>query len=460
MDKPVRRLFLFFCLLFVALVLQLTYWQVVRAHALKIEPTNTRSIQEEAKVERGKIISADGVTLADNIKSGESYSRIYPEGTYTSPWLGYVSLMYGRAGIERVYNDDLSGESGTQGLVNQLTGTKQGADLTLTIDMAVQQAAAKALGNRKGAVVALDPKTGAIIAMVSYPRYDPNHLEDIWSEISTDEGRPLLNRATMGLYPPGSVFKTVVAAAALQTGKVTVDTIFDDTGTFKAGGYVVSNYEDKVYGQHDFAKAFASSINTTFAKIGVDLGAESLAGYANAFGFGQTPPWPLGGADSRFPAPGGMDAAHVAQAAFGQGEVLASPLEIALITAAVANGGTMMKPYVVQEVTTAKGTVLRRADPSVWAQPISSATAATLQALMVQVVKSGTGTGAALSGVQVAGKTGTAEVADAESHAWFVGFAPAGDPTIVVAVIVENAGTGGSIAAPVARKVIAAALGR
>jgi peptidoglycan glycosyltransferase len=178
MDKPVRRLFLFFCVLFMALVLQLTYWQVVRAHALKIEPTNTRSIQEETKVERGKIISADGVTLADNIKSGESYSRVYPQGTYTSPWLGYVSLMYGRAGIERVYNDDLSGESGTQGLVNQLTGTKQGADLTLTIDMGVQQAAAKALGNRKGAVVALDPKTGAIIAMVSYPRYDPNHLEE------------------------------------------------------------------------------------------------------------------------------------------------------------------------------------------------------------------------------------------------------------------------------------------
>jgi penicillin-binding protein A len=460
MDKPVRRLFLFFCVLFVALVLQLTYWQVVRAHALKIEPTNTRSIEEEIKVERGKIISADGVTLADNIKSGENFSRIYPQGTYTAPWLGYVSLIYGRAGLERVYNDDLSGESGAQGLVNQLTGTKQGADLTLTINMEVQKAAVKALGNRKGAVVALDPKTGAIIAIVSYPRYDPNHLEDIWKEISTDEGRPLLNRATMGLYPPGSVFKMVVAAAALQTGKVTVDTTFDDTGTYKAGGYVVSNYDDKVYGTHTFAKAFASSINTTFAKVGVDLGAEMLSGYAKAFGFGQAPPWPLGGADSRFPDPGDMDVAHVAQASFGQGEVLASPLEMALIAAAIANDGTMMKPYIVQQVKTAKGTVLRSADPAVWAQPISGATAATLQALMVQVVKSGTGTSAALAGVQVAGKTGTAEVANAPSHAWFAGFAPAEDPSIVVAVIVENAGTGGSVAAPVARKVIAAALGR
>ncbi len=460
MDKPVRRLFMFFSLLFVALVLQLTYWQVFRAPELKIEPTNTRSIQEEMRVKRGKIVSADGVVLADSVKSGEDYARTYPKGTLTSPWLGYSSLMYGRAGIERVYNEDLSGQSGTLGVINQLTGDRQGADLELTIDMAVQDAAAKALGQRKGAVVALDPRTGAIIAMVSYPRYDPNRLEDIWKDISVDEGRPLLNRATMGLYPPGSVFKTVVAAAALELGKVTVDSTFDDTGTFTAGGYVVSNFDKKVYGKHDFSKAFASSINTTFAKIGVELGGEALAGYAASFGFGQRPPWPLGGADSRFPDPDGMDAAHAAQAAFGQGEVLASPLEMALITSAVANGGKMMKPYIVNTVTSAKGTVLRNANPAVWSQPISSATAATLRELMVRVVKSGTGTGAALAGVQVAGKTGTAEVANAESHAWFVCFAPAEAPTVVVAVIVENAGTGGSVAAPLARKVIAAALGR
>jgi peptidoglycan glycosyltransferase len=460
MDKPVRRLFLVFSLLFVALVLQLTYWQWIKAPELKIEPTNTRSIEEEMLIERGKIVSADGVVLADNIKVGDEYERTYPKGTYTSPWLGYSSLMYGRAGVERVYNDDLTGQSGSLGVVNQLTGTQQGADLKLTINMAVQQAAAKALGDRKGAVVALDPRTGAILALVSYPRYDPNQLDAIWQEINTDEGRPLLNRATMGLYPPGSVFKILVAAAALETGKVTVDSQFEDTGTYTAGGYTVNNYDQKVYGKHDFTKAFASSINTTFAKVGVELGADSLAGYAASFGFGQTPPWPLGGADSRFPDPDGMDVAHVAQAAFGQGEVLASPLEIALIAAAVANDGKMMKPYIVETVTSAKGTVLRQADPSLWSQPISAATAATLRALMVQVVKSGTGTAAALSGVQVAGKTGTAEVADAESHAWFACFAPAENPSVVVAVIVENAGTGGSVAAPVARKVLAAALGR
>ncbi len=274
MDKPVRRLFLFFSLLFVALVLQLTYVQVIDAPKLKIEPTNTRAIEEEMQIERGKIYSADGVLLADNIKMGEDYERTYPKGTSTAPWLGYNSLIYGRAGIERVYNQDLTGQSGTLGVINQITGARQGADLELTIDMGVQAAAINALGERKGAVVALDPRTGAVIAMVSYPRYDPNRLEDIWADISVDEGRPLLNRATLGLYPPGSVFKIIVAAAALETGKVTADTEFDDTGTYTAGGYEVSNYDDKVYGKHDFAKAFASSINTTFAKLGVELGAE------------------------------------------------------------------------------------------------------------------------------------------------------------------------------------------
>ena len=465
MDRPVRRLFLFFCLLFVALVLQLTWVQVISAPKLKVEPTNTRAIQEEMQVERGSIVSADGVVLADNKEVDGLFYRKYPEGSLTAPWLGYNSLQYGRAGIERVYNEDLSGQSGILGVTSMLDvlgggdEPHQGADLELTVHMAVQEVAARALGNQKGAVVALDPRTGAVLAMVSYPRYDPNELEQVWKTLSVDEGRPLLNRVTQGLYPPGSVFKTIVAAAALETGEVTPATSFDDTGTFTAGGYVVSNYDDQVYGAHDFTRAFASSINTTFAKLGVEMGADTLAGYASGFGFGERPPWDMGGADSRFPDPGDMDDAHVAQAAFGQGEVLASPLEMALVTAAVANGGKMMKPYIVGAVKDANGKVLRDADPEVWLQPISSETAATMRTLMVAVVNSGTGTAAALKGVQVAGKTGTAEVADAESHAWFAGFAPAEDPSVVVVVLVENAGTGGRVAAPIARKVIAAALG-
>jgi peptidoglycan glycosyltransferase len=415
------------------------------------------------KVERGVIISADGVELAVNRQSGDYFFREYPQGSLTSPWLGYNSLRYGRAGIERVYNEELSGQTGLLGLTNYwdqiLNQPHKGADLKLTINMAVQRAAAEALGNRKGAVIALDPRTGAVLAMVSYPRYDPNELEDVWQDINSNPDTPLLNRAVQGLYPPGSVFKMIVAGAAMQEGAVTAGTEFDDTGTVTAGGYVVRNYGDNVYGAHTFAEAFAKSINTTFAKVGVEVGGETLAKYAGDFGFGQSLPWPLGGAKSIFPDPETMDKAHVAQASFGQGEVLASPMQIALAAAAVANGGTIMKPYVVSQVLDYHQSVLRETKPQMWLQPLTAETAAILRQFMVQVVTSGTGTSAAINGVQVAGKTGTAEVADGESHAWFAAFAPADDPKVVVAVLVENAGTGGSIAAPVARDVIAAALG-
>ena len=450
-------------MLFVALVVQLTYVQVWAAPKLKVNAANTRAIEEEMKVERGAIVSADGVELAVNRKDGQYFLREYPQGDLTSPWLGYNSLRYGRAGVERVYNEELSGQAGILGITNywdQILGrSHRGADLKLTVNMAVQRAAAEALGDRKGAVVALDPRTGAVLAMVSYPRYDPNEIDALWKDINSDPDKPLLNRAVQGLYPPGSVFKIIVAGAALQTGAVTPQTQFNDSGTVTAGGFVVRNYGGNVYGEHDFAEAFSRSINTTFAKVGVEMGAGPLAAYAADFGFGKVPPWPLGGVKSFFPDAGGMDKAHVAQASFGQGEVLSTPLQMALAAAAVANGGKMMKPYLVSQVLDYHQNMLRETKPLVWLQPLSSQTAAAVRDLMVQVVKNGTGTAASIGGVQVAGKTGTAEVANGEPHAWFAAFAPADNPQIAVAVLVENAGTGGSVAAPIARQVISAALG-
>jgi len=464
MDRPIRRLFLFFALLFVALLVMLTYVQVWAAPKLKTNPSNTRAIEDEMKVDRGSILSADGVKLAVNQKDGEYYVRQYPEGDITSPWLGYNSTQYGRAGVERVYNEELSGQSGVVGITtywDQLVGkTHAGADVKLTINMAVQRAAAEALGSRKGAVVALDPRTGAVLAMVSYPRYDPNQLAAEWKNINSNNDRPLVNRATSGLYPPGSVFKIIVTAAGLETGAVTPDTKFTDTGSVMAGGFEVNNYGNSVYGDHDFTEAFAESINTTFAKLGVKIGAQTLADYAAAFGFGKQPPFPLGTATSVFPSPAGMDKAHVAQVSYGQAEVLASPLQMALASAAVADGGQIMKPYLVSQILSRGGSVLSETKPERWLTAMNGTTAATLRDLMVQVVKSGTGTRAALDGVQVAGKTGTATVADAEPHAWFTGFAPADNPQVVVAVLVENGGTGGSVAAPIARAVMAAALGK
>jgi penicillin-binding protein A len=463
-DKAIRRLFYVFVAMFVALILMLTYVQVWAAPGYKVSPSNTRAVEEEMQIQRGLILSADDQVLADNVEQGKYFLRTYPFGDLTAPWLGYNNLKYGRAGVERVYNEELTGQAGLLGVTgswSQVLGqVKRGSDIKLTVQMKVQQAAAQALGTRKGAVVALNPKTGAILAMVSYPRYDPNKLTEQWKALSANEDRPLLNRATQGLYPPGSTFKIIVGSAALQTGTVTPATSFTDKGSVTIGGYVIHNFDNKSYGTHDFTKAFASSINTTFATVGSQMGAGTLSTYASAFGFGKALPWKLGGATSKFPDPSGMDKAHVAQASIGQGEVLSSPIMMGLAACAVANGGTIMKPYLVDQIRSYNGAIVETTSPAEWLRPLSAATAATMKNLMVQVVKSGTGTAAAISGVQVAGKTGTAQVSTGDSHAWFAGFAPADDPQVAVVVIVENGGSGGTVAGPIAKQVMAAALGR
>ena len=459
-----NRLFLFFALLFVALIVQLTYVQVYAAPKLRVHAANTRALDAEMRVQRGLIVSADGVVLAENHKDGPYYLRDYPHPELASPWLGYADLRYGRAGVERVYNAELTGETGVlavRNFLDKITGRPQrGADLRVTIDTRVQAAAVAGLGDRVGAVVALDPRTGKVLALVSSPRYDPNTVATDWKTLTQDPGRPLVDRGVQGLYPPGSTFKTIVASAALQEGTVTPETTFTDVGYWVAGGYRVNNYGGKAYGEHTFAEAFAESINTTFAKVGVELGAETLSRYAEAFGYNARPPWPLGGAKSFFPPPAGMDTAHVAQASIGQGKVLSTPLEMALVAAGIANGGVVMAPTVVEEWRDYRQTVLARPQSKVWLTPITPQTAATVRDLMVEAVQTGTGTKAALPNVQVAGKTGTAEVDGGGPHAWFIGFAPANDPQVAVAVLVEHGGTGGSVAAPIARDVIAAALSR
>lgn len=464
MSRAIRRLFVFFAVLFLALIAQLTYVQVYAAPELRVHANNTRALEAEMRVERGLIVSADGVELAGNHKEGDYYLRTYPEGALASPLLGYSSIRYGRAGVERVYNPELSG--GTPGLsvdsvVDWLTGRpRRGADLHLTLDSRVQRVADEALAGRRGAVVALDPRTGAILALVSSPSYDPNDLEKEWEALQEDPDRPLIDRALIGLYPPGSAFKPVVAAAGLEQGVVEPDTSFTDEGEWLVGGFKVRNYGGKTYGDHDFTDGMVDSVNTTFAKVGVEVGAEGLADTAKAFGFDHRVPWRLPTAVSPFPDPGGMDEAHVAQVAFGQGELLSTPLEMAFVAAAIANRGEIMEPFLVSEVRDYHQALVEKHEPRVWLTATTAEVAAQVRDMMVQVVERGTGTKAAIPGVQVAGKTGTAELDQGEPHAWFIGFAPADDPQVAVAVIVENAGTGGSVAAPIARDVMAAALAR
>jgi peptidoglycan glycosyltransferase len=472
-NRAIARLFVVAAVLFVALIVNLTYWMVVRAEALQDAPENRRRIAQEMRIRRGDLLGYDGSVIAGAVRRSGYYRRTYPQGTLAPQLIGYDSVRFGRTGLESQLNDLLTGQSpllGVRTWVDELLGRRPtGADVRLTLVPAVQRTAQEALAGRAGAVVALDPRTGAVIAAASAPLYDPRELEQSWERLVDDPGAPLLDRSTQGLFVPGSSFKVVTASAGLEDAAVTPETRFVDTGTYVVYGGKVTNYGGAVYGQHDFATALTQSINTTFGKLGNELGRRDLVGAAEQFGFWETPPLPLpDGAvapSGRYrngrllPVDARIDPLAVAWLACGQEQLLATPLQMALTVSAVANGGEIMRPYLVQAVETAGGDSVLEAEPEAWRRAIQPRTAATMNELMQRVVSAGTGTGAALEGIPVAGKTGTGEKGNGTNVAWFVGFAPADDPEIAVAVCLDGvAATGGELAAPVAAKVLRAAL--
>ncbi|HJW75737.1 MAG TPA: penicillin-binding transpeptidase domain-containing protein, partial [Thermoleophilia bacterium] len=455
MNRGITRVFIVGLVLFAGLIVNVTYVQFFRAEALKEDPANHRPLVQQLRVKRGLIVGFDDSVIAGRVRrAGGIYQRTYPQGPVAPQLVGYSTVQYGRSGLEQSMNPYLSGTSpalGPQTLVDQALGRRpKGANVKVTLVPEVQKVAQRALGSRVGGIVALDPATGALIAAASAPSYDPAALSQpdpravrrAWKALTRDPGHPLLGRATQGLYPPGSSFKVVTATAALDSGAYTPESAFDDTGTYHVYGGTVSNFGGNVFGPHTLAEALTLSINTTFAKIGVELGQETLTDYMVRYGFYQVPPveLPRGGAlpsgryvDGRLQdtdAP--MDPLAVAWMAVGQERLLATPLQMALVAAAVANGGTLMKPYVVQEVVAAGGRVVESARPAAWHRVMSGQTAATLNTMMQDVINAGTGTGAALQGIQVAGKTGTAERGNGANQAWFIGFAPAEAPRVAV----------------------------
>ncbi len=473
MNKAMSKVFIISVVLFVALIVNLTWLMTVRAQWFQDRPENKRSIAKEMKIKRGDILGYDGSVVAGTERRSGYYYRDYPNGTFAPQLLGYDSVRYGRSGIEAQLNDELTGQStdlGVQSWVDRVLGRRpKGADVKLTLVPAVQKVAQQELQGLKGAIVALDPKTGALIASASAPTYDPANLEDQWPRLSTDTSAPLLSRPTQGLYVPGSAFKVVTASAGLDTGKVTPETEFVDTGTYVVFGGKVTNYGGAVYGVNDLTTALTLSINTTFAKVGNLLGRKRLIAGMERYGFYQTPPLalpagevvPSGRYGKRGLLPPGafMDPLDVAWAACGQEKVLATPLQMALVAGGVANGGRVMKPYYLQEIVTATGDVVSVTQPEQWLVATKSLTASQLNTMMQNVVNAGTGTAAALEGIQVAGKTGTAEKGDGSNLAWFIGFAPADDPQVAVAVVIEDTqSTGGEAAAPLAAEVIRSAL--
>ena len=473
MNRAMSKVFVITVVLFVALIVNLTWIMGVRAQWFQDRPENKRSIAKEMKIKRGDILGYDGSVMAGTERRSGYYHRRYPNGTLAPQLLGYDSVRYGRSGIEAQLNDELTGQAsdlGVQNWVDKLLGRRpKGADVRLTLVPAVQKVAQSELQGQKGAIVVLDPTTGALIASASAPTYDPANLEDRWAELSKDASAPLLNRPTQGLYVPGSAFKVVTASGGLDTGRVTPDTEFVDTGTYVVFGGKVTNYGGAVYGPNDFTTALTLSINTTFAKVGNLLGRKRLITAAERYGFYQKPPLELPAgevvASGRYGKKGllapdaFMDPLDVAWAACGQEQLLATPLQMALVAGGVANGGRVMKPYYLQEIVTPDGRVVRTTQPEQWLVATKALTASELNLMMQRVVNAGTGTAAALEGIQVAGKTGTAEKGDGTNLAWFIGFAPADDPQVAIAVVIEDTqSTGGEAAAPLAAAVIKAAL--
>ena len=473
MNRAIARIFIVGVVLFVALIVNLTWIMVGRAEWYADRPENRLGIAKEMKIRRGDIVAHDGSTIVGSQRRSGYWYRTYPNGTLAPQLVGYDNVRYGRSGIEAQLNDVLTGQAsdlGVQSWVDRVLGRRpKGATVKLTLVPAVQKEAQKSLAGQKGAVVVLDPKNGALIAAASAPTYDPANLEEKWPRLSDDPAAPLLDRPTQGLYTPGSSFKVVTATSGLESGKVTPDTVFLDTGTYVVFGGKVTNYGGEVFGRNDFTTALTLSINTTFGKVGNDVGRKRLIAAAQRFGFYSTPPLPLPAgevvASGRYGKKGllspddFMDPLAVAWAACGQEKLLATPLQMALVAAGVANGGRVMAPYYLQQVTSASGAVVQTAKPRVWKTAMTAATATTLNSMMQRVVNAGTGTAAALEGIQVAGKTGTAEVGDGTNLAWFIAFAPADDPQVAVAVVLEDTlQTGGEAAAPIAADVIRTAL--
>lgn len=456
LNKRIIRVLVVVCIMFLSLVTYLLYFNMFEAKEVASNPYNKRQWEDEKFVKRGSIYDSEGLVLAETEVNGDERIRRYPKGKLYSHIIGYCSKTYGKSQLEMSYDDQLLGHGDISISFGEL---RSGYDLHLTISNNLQQYAYDQLNGRKGAIVALEPKTGKILTMVSFPDFDPNaaSLEKNWNNIVEQEDAPLLARATQGLYPPGSTYKIATSAAAYETGRITES--FQDTGRFERGGLKVDNYGQSAYGEIDLKRAFEVSSNFAFCTLGYEMGPEKVLEEAERFGVNKSFGFDLALSKSQiqYKKMNNEDAALVS---IGQGQLLMTPLHVAMMGAAVANDGKIMKPYVVDSVTTAAGLTLSSAKPNLLYDVMSADCAAYLDELMQGVVKNGTGKSCRISGVNVAGKTGTAENETSKDHAWFVGYAPAENPQIVVAVLLEyDGGAGGTNAGPIARNIIRKYLG-
>lgn len=479
MNSQIIKLFGLVALLFAVLIGFTSRWSVFDAATLKAKQENKRPLLEQQQIKRGRILAADGSVIAKSVGkghgAGKRYVRRYPQGYNFGHPIGYSFVEYGDTAFEEFHNDELVGNSSEfKSILDELRGAKQeGNDVFTSIDPEATRIAREELQAQGfGAVVAMVPSTGAIKVMVSNPSFDPNRVPETgeFTKLSNPNGNsPLFNRATQGQYPPGSTFKVVTAAAALDSGTITPDTPIDSPGTLEVEGNPLSNDFNVTYPGETLDDGLTNSVNTYFAQVGQRVGQDTLYEYMSRFGFNSSPQIDLPGdevyASGVFDGDsllGPNDPIDIGRVAIGQERLLATPLQMAEVAATVANGGKLMKPQIWDRVVDPDGRVSKRMDPDEISDVMSGETADQLTEAMKDVVTAGTGTNAAIPGIEVAGKTGTAETpgnkacggGSDENQAWFIGFAPADDPQIAIAASVEcTQQFGGDVAAPIFRDV-------
>ncbi len=459
LARAIKRVALVSTVGFAVLCVYLSWWQVVRAPALRADTHNSRARDRLRIIRPGELLDADGEVLLGVDRGREGWERTYPAGRYVAHLTGYND----RSGLQRGLHDALLGVGRFEKpWAEFVEGPLRGNDVTLTVDLDAQQLATRLLRGRRGAVVALGAQSGAVLALVSAPSYDPARILDSeWDYrlFQEDPELPELNRALQGLYPPGSVLKIMTAAIALDLDRVEPDTTFDCDGSYEIGGAEITC--PRAHGAVTLARALAVSCNTTFARLGEYVGGDEFMDYVQRFELLEPAHVALPASSGKIGDLSGDDyEVLLAETAFGQGETLVTPFAIARMTLALANGGTVLEPYLVSRVTSPGGRVLVSGRRRVVGQAVSAATAAEVAGMMAGVVEEGTGRVAALRGIEVAGKTGSAENPHGEAHSWFTAFAPVDRPQFVVTCVVENAGAGSEAAAPIVREMLAYLLDR
>jgi peptidoglycan glycosyltransferase len=462
MNRPIMHLFVVVVALFALLVVFTSRWTVMQAQSLNDNPLNHRTLIASERIKLGRILADDGTVLARSIpRAGGIWARQYPTGQKFAQSVGYAYVAEGRfSGLESAYRDQLRGQNqGLTSVFGQFTNNHQvGNDVITSLDPKAQQAAISGLGSQSGAVVALDPRTGSVLAMYSNPSYDDND----------PKASGTFNLALQAQNPPGSTFKVVTTTAAIDSGRYTSNSYINGDSPKTISGVPLQNDYNQSFGTIDLTKALTYSVNTVFAQLAVNLGVSTMTDYMRRFGFYAKPPldYPSDEMSSSKPyssrgrpLPPGSPNEDIGRIAIGQGGLLVTPMQMAMVVGAVANGGTLMKPHFATKVVDPQGQTVETVGPTVYKQVMKASVAQEINGMMRKVVEEGTGTPAQLGGISVAGKTGTASIGNPGQNLtepWFIGFAPADHPTVAVAVTIERTqgGFGGTVAAPIAKSVI------